>query len=50
MPTIVTTGKCEDADRFFEMIDDPATSEAMANDGVIRETVKFYVMDQIAEV
>ena len=33
-------------DRFLELLDAPETAEAMAQDGVIRETVKIYVLDK----
>tara|TARA_B100001123_G_C15338568_1_gene1033811 strand:+ start:5777 stop:6052 length:276 start_codon:yes stop_codon:yes gene_type:complete len=34
-----------DPDAFFEVLDSPATAEAMGNDGVKRETVKVFVLD-----
>ena len=36
----------EDLDKALEAIRSPATAEAMAVDGVKRETVKVYVMDK----
>ncbi len=36
----------EDLDKFMEIFESPATAEAMAFDGVKRETVKVYVMDK----
>ena len=36
----------EDVDKYFEVLDSPATEEAMAYDGVIRETVKVAVLDK----
>ena len=33
-------------DKFLELLDAPETAEAMAQDGVIRETVKVYVLDK----
>ena len=33
-------------DRFLELLDAPETAEAMAQDGIIRETVKVYVLDK----
>jgi hypothetical protein len=33
-------------DRFLEQLDAPETAAAMAQDGVIRETVKVYVLDK----
>ncbi len=36
----------EDFDKFMEIFESPATEEAMAADGVKRETVKVYVLDK----
>ena len=36
----------EDFDTFMEIFESPATAEAMAADGVKRETVKVYVLDK----
>lgn len=36
----------EDLDKFFEVFKSSATAEAMAFDGVKRETVKVYVLDK----
>jgi hypothetical protein len=33
-------------DKFLELLDAPETAEAMAQDGVNRETVKVYVLDK----
>ena len=33
-------------DRYLELMDSPETAEAMAQDGVKRETVKVYVLDK----
>ena len=33
-------------DRFLELLDAPETAEAMAQDGVKRDTVKVYVLDK----
>jgi len=33
-------------DRYLELMDSPGTAEAMAQDGVKRETVKVYVLDK----
>jgi hypothetical protein len=33
-------------DKFLEQLDAPETAAAMAQDGVIRETVKVYVLDK----
>ena len=35
----------DDVDTFLEVMDSPATAEAMAYDGVKRETVKVVVLD-----
>ena len=35
-----------DMDRFLELLDAPETAEAMAYDGVNRESVKVYVLDK----
>ncbi len=32
--------------RYLELMDSPETAEAMAQDGVKRETVKVYVLDK----
>ena len=36
----------EDVDKYFEILDSPATAEAMSFDGVKRETVKVFVLDK----
>ena len=36
----------DDLDKFFEVFQSPATAEAMAYDGVKRETVKVFVLDK----
>ena len=33
-------------EKFLEMLDSPETAEAMAYDGVKRETVKLFVLDK----
>ena len=35
-----------DVDKFLEVMESPATKEAMAYDGVKRETVKVVVLDK----
>ena len=35
-----------DLDTFMSILDSPATAEAMAHDGVDRETVKVFVLDK----
>ena len=34
-------------DKFLEQLDSSATAEAMAQDGVIHESVKVYVLDKM---
>ena len=36
----------DDLDTFMKILDSPATAEAMAFDGVKRETVKVFVLDK----
>jgi len=36
----------EDLDRYMQVLESPDTADAMANDGVKRETVKVYVLDK----
>ena len=36
----------DDVDKYFEVLDSPATAEAMASDGVMRDTVKVAVLDK----
>ena len=36
----------DDVDKYFEILESQATADAMANDGVKRETVKTYILDQ----
>jgi len=38
--------EAENTDTFMESLNSPATAEAMAADGVRRETVKIFVMDR----
>ena len=38
--------EAENLDTFIEVLDSPATAEAMALDGVNRDTVKVFVMDR----
>ena len=40
----------EDLDTFMKIIDSPATAEAMAIDGVKRETLKVFVLDKEVKV
>jgi hypothetical protein len=36
----------EDHDTFMEILDSPATAEAMDSDGVKRETVRVFILDK----
>jgi hypothetical protein len=36
----------EDLDKYMEVLESPATAEAMGNDGVKRDTVKVFVLDK----
>ena len=36
----------DDIDKFMEVLESPATAEAMAIDGVKRETLKVFVLDR----
>ncbi len=36
----------DDPDKYFEILDSPATAEAMAFDGVKRDTFKIFVLDK----
>lgn len=40
----------EDLDTFMALLDSPATHEAMAHDGVKRETVQIFVIDREMEL
>ena len=43
---IALVAEPEDLDKYFEVLESPATAEAMAFDGVKRETVKVFVLDK----
>jgi hypothetical protein len=36
----------EDVAKYYEVLESPATAEAMAHDGVRHETVKVFVLDK----
>jgi hypothetical protein len=36
----------DDVDKYMEVLESPATAEAMSSDGVKRETVKVSVLDK----
>ena len=38
-----------DLETFFSVLENPEAAEAMANDGVKHETVKFFVLDKSME-
>jgi hypothetical protein len=38
--------EADNLDKFMELMDTPATAEAMEFDGVKRETVKIFVLDK----
>ncbi|MDH3652513.1 MAG: hypothetical protein OEQ53_22670 [Saprospiraceae bacterium] len=40
----------DDVDTYFQILESPATAEAMAFDGVKRETVKIFVFDRQFEI
>ena len=40
----------DDVDTFMKILNSPATAEAMALDGVKRETVKVFVLDKEVKV
>jgi hypothetical protein len=40
----------EDLDTFMEILDSPATAEAMEADGIKRDTVKVFVLDKEFQV
>ena len=38
--------EADNLDKYMELLDSPATAEAMEIDGVKRDTVKIYVLDK----
>jgi len=38
--------KVDDIDKFMDILNSPVTYDAMANDGVKRETVKVFALDK----
>ena len=38
--------ECDDIDKYMELLESPATEEAMESDGVNRDTVKIFVLDK----
>jgi hypothetical protein len=43
---VAICGEPDDLKKYLEALDSPATAEAMAFDGVKRETVKVFVLDK----
>jgi len=43
---VAVYGETPDLSKFLEIFESPAMAEAMAFDGVKRETVKFFVLDK----
>ena len=39
-----------DLDKFFEILDSPATEESMSFDGVKRDTVKIFTLDKVFDL
>ena len=44
--TVVICFEPDDMDTFLRIVDSPAAAEAMAFDGVKRETMKMFVLDK----
>ena len=47
---IAVSGETNDLDTYMKIYDSPATAEAMASDGVRRETVQSFVLDKELKV
>ena len=47
---IAVCGETSDLDAYMKIFDSPATAEAMAHDGVKRETVQMFVLDKALKV
>jgi hypothetical protein len=47
---VAICGETSDLNKYMEIFNSPATAEAMAFDGVKRETVKVYVLDKELKV
>lgn len=43
---LVICFEADDLDKYLEILDSPATEEAMAFDGIKRDTVKIIVLDK----
>ena len=43
---VAICGEPDDLKKYMEILNSPATAEAMASDGVKRETVKVFVLDK----
>jgi hypothetical protein len=48
--TVAIIQQPEDLNTFMALLDSPATHEAMAHDGVRRETVQVFVIDRAMEL
>ncbi len=42
--------EADNLDKYMELLESPATAEAMALDGVKRETVKVFVLDKVLDL
>jgi hypothetical protein len=40
----------DDLNKYLEVLESPATAEAMANDGVKRESVKVFILDKEVKI
>jgi len=47
---VAVCGDTTDLDAYMKVLDSPATAEAMAGDGVKRETVRVFVLDKTLTV
>ena len=47
---IAVCGEPSDLAAYLKALESPATAEAMAFDGILRDTVKFFVLDKELEV
>ena len=47
---IVVSGETTNLDAYMKIFNSPATAEAMAIDGVKRETVRMFVLDRSLDV
>jgi hypothetical protein len=47
---VAVCGETNDLDAYMKIFNSPATAEAMAHDGVKRETVQMFVLDKALAV